>query len=1128
MAERLTALALRTWAHRPGWKPTRKRRTAAAWPRSAFLLTTVACSCAGEPLRFGACALLPALLPGQRPADVRLFLSEDCPAGERRLITQAAAARGLPPPLTLRELVRLLFKRCYKQRLPLVGFGLPGQLGRLAAGWQRSRDGGFSLILASRPCPPGRRAPGERRRRPLLANGEIEDGDWPRITINPLDGQRAPMRFQGRGRPDPYERAPDGEGGRQKEGYVFPGLFVDLATLASVHAGGERFASAAAATAAFAPAAERPGVGEETEAALAPIEAILSELGHLAGLYLCLLDLHAQTPGGERVSPDQVYSPASYAEALLETVGFELPLAHCELPASAHAQAMGAFYGGDCGVAVRQVDVPAGYLDITGHYPVSAHLAGTFELLRATKLELVEECPLELQTFLSQLGTERLLSEPALWKRLGRTLCLVRARGNLLPHRVPHGKTFLLKTAPLWSEQPLPYLLADLAVDTLRSGLLPEIVSAFSIRPAPRRRKRLRTLPLPSGHAYDPAREDLCLALAEERLRLKRQTNLPADERERQAKLVKLIVNAACYGLLCQTNVQPGGEIEVSALDGDRRISRVDAVEEPGRWAMPLLAAGVTATGRLLLQLARLMVERAGGSVCSWDTDSLCVAATREGGLIPCRGGRLRDGQGREAIRALSFAQLAQLQAEFEQLSPYKPDLKTDPATPLLLALEPENLDPDSGERLDLHLSATAAKNYDLYTLGEHVPPTLTLRKSSEHGLGHLRTPGRPDRDERQWIEQGRRHLLKERLGLPSERPDWWEEPAISVLTLNRPGELARLQANLAAFGTRTLLCPFSRIAVAHPAPLYARGADGRRRTPVAPFHTGFDPRRARWHDLATGQPLALRFPAADRLSEADLTTAIAHTVLCDSVGAALERNSRRPEAKALDAHGDLCGRSTVGLLQPAPTEAIRLLAIGKETRNLERAGISEDPAHTLYTDPNLDAWQQTILPALRRLAPGIIPRGRPSRDQRAQLAQQAGQLARAALQEGAPDNAPLSDPEQACYLYLKATRQPRLCACGCGETVSGRARYAGPACRTRAHRARFAATSAPGEVTASAAPRGAGADASETNVAPETWIRSSSRSTPGAGAREPTSPTELGSSNPHAATSPRDAPQST
>jgi hypothetical protein len=1028
MPERLSPILERAFVHTPDWKPSKRRRSHGSWPQAAFLLTTVARPRAGEPLHFGACALLPSLIPGQHPVDLRVFYADDCPAEQREAISQVAAAHGLGDPLSRRGLVELLYKRCYKQGLPLVGFGLPADLGRLAVAWETGREGGFSLTLSSRPCPPGPRPPAEQRRRPLLPNGEIENGDRPRYLVNPLEGQRAAIRFGGRGRPDDEDREPDGEGGKLRKKYIFPGRFVDTATLASVQAS-TRFPTLAAA-AAFFGITEEPTPPLDSEGTVAlEIESALATLDTLAALYLRLLDCHAATPGGTQAAPDQVYSVAAYAEALFEQVGLAPPLARCGLPAEAHAYGMAAFFGGDCGVAVRHQDTEVVYLDDTGHYPVSAHVAGSFELLRATKLELVEEDPAELQRLLASLSREQLLSNPDLWKRFGRTVCLFKPQGDLVPHRVPNGNSVLLKIAPLTSSTPVPRMLADLAVSVLRSGLLPEIVSAFSIRTVARRRKRLRPLLLPSGFEFDPRRHDLILVLAEERLRLKRHPELPPAERDRQAKLLKLIVNAACYGLLCQINIKnAAGELLLTHLDGSTRTLTREVVEEPGRWTHPLLAASVTATGRLLLQLFRTSFEQAGATVCNWDTDSLCL-----GGLSPI--------------------EVAAVQAELERLSAYDPGLAPTPGLPFLLALEDENFDPATGDQIELRLWATASKNYDLYQ--HHPDGTLTLRKGTEHGLGHLRTPDRHDRDDRDWIAQGRHYLLAHRLRLQASRPDWWHEPALSVTTLNRPEELARLQASQPP---GTSLMPFSRLAVAHPTAQYARDQDGHRRTPVAPFHDGFTlDEQATWRDLTTGEPLSPRYPADGPLRESDLTTTIPGAVICDTVGRVLARNSRRPENKALDQHGNPCTRHTTGLLHPAPTEAIRIQLIGKETRNLERAGITEDPTHTLYTDPEDEAWKRHFLPVLRELAPGLIPRGRPSRRQRAELVGRAGKLAQTTLRQLDPSGRYPDEAEQACYLYLKR-REQRVCACGCCTTVSGRSRYAAPSHRMRAFRSRHAA----------------------------------------------------------------------
>jgi hypothetical protein len=212
-------IGLRVHAAPPGWQPTPKRRSRAPWPQTALLLLTVPRACQGEPLRYGACALLPSTGVGTRPACLQLFYPDDASTEDRETLARVARRHRLPAPLSRREFLKLLFKRCYKQRAALVGFGLPAQLARLAVGWGVTGDGGFRLISWTKPCPAGRRPKQERRRRPKLRNGEIEDGDRPAIAITPLDGLRAFIRFQGRGRPDQADLVSEG-GGRPDPRYV--------------------------------------------------------------------------------------------------------------------------------------------------------------------------------------------------------------------------------------------------------------------------------------------------------------------------------------------------------------------------------------------------------------------------------------------------------------------------------------------------------------------------------------------------------------------------------------------------------------------------------------------------------------------------------------------------------------------------------------------------------------------------------------------------------------------------------------------------------------------------------------------------------------------------------------------
>jgi hypothetical protein len=131
-------------------------------------------------------------------------------------------------------------------------------------------------------------------------------------------------------------------------------------------------------------------------------------------------------------------------------------------------------------------------------------------------------------------------------------------------------------------------------------------------------------------------------------------------------------------------------------------------------------------------------------------------------------------------------------------------------------------------------------------------------------------------------------------------------------------------------------------------------------------------------------------------MHEADLIHRQDEFVLLDTVGAVLERNSTRRETKALDENGQRCTRTTTGPLTSEPTHATR-------------------------TDPDQDAWRYTILPTHRLLDPDALTCGRPSRQQRADLARHAGHLASAALRQRSMNPEHSVDPDLACYLYLQS-----------------------------------------------------------------------------------------------------------
>ena len=105
------------------------------------------------------------------------------------------------------------------------------------------------------------------------------------------------------------------------------------------------------------------------------------------------------------------------------------------------------------------------------------------------------------------------------------------------------------------------------------------------------------------------------------------------------------------------------------------------------------------------------MVTDAVGTYLMRDTDSMAIVASEGGGLVPCVGAPYRFPDGREAVKALSWAEVKRIVARFESLNPYDRD-----AVPgSILKVEDVNVGPDGAQR-ELYSYAISAKRYALFT----------------------------------------------------------------------------------------------------------------------------------------------------------------------------------------------------------------------------------------------------------------------------------------------------------------------------------------------------------------------------------------------------------------------------
>jgi hypothetical protein len=166
--------------------------------------------------------------------------------------------------------------------------------------------------------------------------------------------------------------------------------------------------------------------------------------------------------------------------------------------------------------------------------------------------------------------------------------------------------------------------------------------------------------------------------------------------------LPKTLASAGAYGIFAEvirTELSGRKTERVSVCDwtGERHQLDERNPERPGRYFFAPLAANITAGTRLLLAICERLVTDAGGTWAFMDTDSIAIVSSEYGGLVPCPGGPYRDGEGRECVRALSWAQVDQIRERMRPLNPYRGKA----GEKSILELEDENyqLDPTDPER---------------------------------------------------------------------------------------------------------------------------------------------------------------------------------------------------------------------------------------------------------------------------------------------------------------------------------------------------------------------------------------------------------------------------------------------
>jgi hypothetical protein len=905
-----------------------------------------------------------------------------------------------------RGFVRLFHLAAYKARATVVGFNLPFDISRLAVNWGEARGrftGGFSFTLHDYEKNGARRHENHYRSR---------------VAVHTINAKAAFIGFDAPREIDTSDRIPeDAANGKPDKNYRFRGHFLDLRTLAFSHTD-ESHSLESACDKFGVPYTKRDVqhgditsdyieyCREDVQATGRLCEALLSEHSHY--------DINLQ--------PTRAYSPASIGKAHMQSMRVKPMLERApDFSTDVLGYAMTAYYGGRAECRIRRQPIPVVYTDFLSMYATVCTLMKLWSLMTTDRVQAVETDPGEIERWVGSLDGDALL-EPGHWPYL-RVLVQIQPDGDILPVRARYGDTqsYGIGVNRYTTPGPQWYALPDVAASALLTGRPARVLRVLRIEGSTRRARGLRPVSLRGTVKIDPRHQDFFRRVIEQRKLSGGHADLPAAERDRLGRFLKVLANSTSYGIYAEMNRQEqpdGPSVPVTVHGLESFTTTVSTPEYPGPFYFSPIACLIPAAARLMLALLERQITDLGGTYAFCDTDSMAIAATRDGGLVPCPGGPSHASDGQPTVLALSWEQVQSITRRFEALNPY--DRGAVPGS--ILEIEDINYTQDAdgnrtGELRQLYCYAISAKRYALYIMADapklaaiggqeradddesdgssrllrldsqdtHSTPgeaDPNIADAKQHGLGHLLNPTDPDDDNRDWITQLWEHIVRiDGHGLQSPEPAWLDRPALSRIAvttprLERPFRPASGQGssrqNRSPRRTTALpnrpygrVRPYNFLLTAHVVPLgHPPGTDTKHFQLIAPYNR--DPRQWKklaWIDTYTGQNYQITTTGPPGESEAIVKTY--RDVLDDY------RN--HPEPKSADPDGHPCTKETGGLLARRHiTPAGHIHHIGKESNKLEdrEAGLVHDPAEVLneYPNPTHDDFKTLVAPVLREL----------------------------------------------------------------------------------------------------------------------------------------------------------------
>lgn len=943
-------------------KPQRKWRV----PEAMFAVDTETSTDHTQRLKFGSYRFL---VLG-RCLKEGLFYADDLRRNELRILEAYVATHradvvreGLSELLLLtrRDFLKEFFRDAYKARVLVVGFNLPFDLSRLARHSSPARKrfaGGFSLGLWSYIGKDGK---------------EHLDPQRPRIGIKHIDNKRALKGFTDRAEADETDLIPEGSTtGEPEEDYIFRGHFLDLRTLAFALT--NQGYSLEDACKDFGVEHGKAKTSTHGFVTSDYVDYNRSDVRATAELAVKLLEEYARHPID--LQPTKAYSPASIGKAYLRAMGIPGILERQpDFPKRYLGHAQSAFYGGRTSAHIRKVPVPVVYTDFLSMYPTVNSLLDLWRFVIAGEIKVIENCERDIIDFLQKLkaGPE-ILFQPQNWKHLTAFVRVI-PDGDILPSRSRYSTSsndWQVAINYLYgnsndSSQALWFSLPDVAASVLLTKKLPNIVDVFRLE-ATGQLKTLTLTKLRGIVEVDPAKQDFFRAVIEERKKQSSRSDLPIEEKRRLDKALKVLANAASYGIYAEMHRLESDEktqVTCYGIDPEPFFARVAHPDEAGKYFFSPIASLITGAARLMLALLEHSIVGAGGTYAMEDTDSMAIVATECGGAVPCAG---------TSINALSWQQVQEIATKFSSLNPYRRDVV--PGS--ILKIEDDNFDPATGMQRQIYCLAISAKRYALFLLDTKGNPVLLRRNVnskdnhwSEHGLGHLLNPTDPESEDREWIAQAWLSLIRGALKLPTTTSLGFESvPALGRVSVSSPAVMRPLSKLNQGKSYSDQVKPFNFLLTCHVKALgHPPGVNPERFHLISPYES--DSRlwlKKMWIDQYSGKEYRITTsgPHGDR-----------QTARVKTYGDVLREYEFHPESKCADIKGEPCDKQTVGLLQRRHIRIDQIKYIGKESNSLEEveAGLiqSADNVYTEYVDPRRDEWQTKILPILQNMEPSAV-----------------------------------------------------------------------------------------------------------------------------------------------------------